>query len=113
MPRLFHRLFHRRKDHTARRLAAVDSVVVIGLGRFGRSLAQELVSCGTEVLGIDADEGTVILQDLFVFRQDGYDENGKIRGAHQATGYIPKFFRKMQERGLPVDANVFAPGGSR
>ncbi len=52
-------LFHRSKDHTARRLAEIDSVVVIGLGRFGRSLAQELVGLGTEVLGIDADDKTV------------------------------------------------------
>jgi trk system potassium uptake protein TrkA len=52
-------LFSRSKDSTARRLAEIDSVVVIGLGRFGRSLAQELVSLGTEVLGIDADDKTV------------------------------------------------------
>lgn len=33
-----------------------DSVVVIGLGRFGRSLALELTAGGAEVLAIDADE---------------------------------------------------------
>ena len=54
MPDLFH-----RKDQTARRLAEIDSVVVIGLGRFGRSLADELTAGGTEVLGIDADEAIV------------------------------------------------------
>lgn len=59
MPDLFHR---GRKDQTARRLAEIDSVVVIGLGRFGRSLALELTTCGTEVLGIDADEQ--IVQDM-------------------------------------------------
>jgi len=80
---------------------------------------QTRFSCGTrkvtgitEVLGMDPDEGVVLLQDLFLFRQDGYDENGKIHGTHQATGYIPKFFRKLQERGLPVNAEVFAPGES-
>lgn len=52
-------LFHRGKDQTARRLAEIDSVVVIGLGRFGRSLATELIDSGTEVLGIDADESIV------------------------------------------------------
>lgn len=52
-------LFHRGKDQTARRLAEIDSVVVIGLGRFGRSLATELMDSGTEVLGIDADEDIV------------------------------------------------------
>jgi len=54
MPDLFH-----RKDQTARRLAEIDSVVVIGLGRFGSSLALELIKSGTEVLGIDADEQIV------------------------------------------------------
>ena len=56
---------------------------------------------------MDYDEGTVQLQDIFLFRQSGYGEDGKIRGIHQATGYIPQFFRKLQERGLPVNAEVF------
>nr|WP_296769494.1 TrkA family potassium uptake protein [Rhodococcus sp. (in: high G+C Gram-positive bacteria)] len=34
-------------------------VVVLGLGRFGKSLALELMSQGTEVLGIDSDDGVV------------------------------------------------------
>lgn len=34
-------------------------VVVLGLGRFGKSLALELMSQGTEVLGIDTDEAVV------------------------------------------------------
>jgi trk system potassium uptake protein len=57
-------VFHQGKDQTARRLAEADSVVVIGLGRFGRSLAQELMTCGTEVLGIDGDEQ--IVQEMSV-----------------------------------------------
>jgi len=68
------------------------------------------VTAITEVLGLDQDEGTVILQDVFLFRQDGYGPEGKVRGKFQATGYVPKFFRKLQERGLPVSASVFAPG---
>lgn len=39
-----------------RRIAEADSVAVIGLGRFGTSLALELMETGTEVLGIDVDE---------------------------------------------------------
>ena len=57
MPDLF-----RRKDATAKRLAEIDSVVVVGLGRFGRSLAAELMTCGTEVLGIDNDE--LVVQEM-------------------------------------------------
>ena len=42
-------------------MARIDSsgVAVIGLGRFGESIARELVAGGTEVLGIDSDPKTV------------------------------------------------------
>ena len=38
---------------------ASETVVVIGLGRFGTSLAMELLESDTEVLGIDSDAKTV------------------------------------------------------
>ncbi len=41
------------------RLASPRSVAVIGLGRFGRALALELMDNDTEVLGIDGDEDIV------------------------------------------------------
>ena len=37
----------------------IPPVVVVGLGRFGSSLARELMEHGVEVLGIDADEKLV------------------------------------------------------
>ncbi|MFJ5860989.1 potassium channel family protein [Pseudarthrobacter sp. NPDC092439] len=43
----------------AERVAQTDSVAVIGLGRFGGSLALELEAQGTEVLGIDTNEEIV------------------------------------------------------
>lgn len=41
------------------RIAAADSVAVIGLGRFGQALALELMASKAEVLGIDGNEGIV------------------------------------------------------
>jgi trk system potassium uptake protein TrkA len=46
-------------NDTSRRIAEADSVAVIGLGRFGGALAEELMASGTEVLGIDRDEEIV------------------------------------------------------
>lgn len=43
----------------ASRLDASKAVVVIGLGRFGKSLSLEFESDGVEVLGIDTDRHTV------------------------------------------------------
>lgn len=49
------KIFSRTADHVAQ----ADSVVVLGLGRFGGALALELEAQGTEVLGIDASEEIV------------------------------------------------------
>ena len=43
----------------ARKIAAADSVAVLGLGRFGTSLALELMAAGTHVLGVDQHEANV------------------------------------------------------
>lgn len=37
----------------------VPPVIIIGLGRFGLALGEELVQAGVEVLGVDVDEATV------------------------------------------------------
>jgi len=49
----------RKISADAKSVAQANSVAVIGLGRFGRSLALELMANGTEVLGIDANEEIV------------------------------------------------------
>jgi pilus assembly protein CpaF len=65
----------------------------------------------TEVTGM---EGEVIsLQDIFLYKQEGYDEQGKVRGRFIATGNIPDLYQSLQERGIPVDLGIFKPEGSR
>ncbi|WP_234430979.1 MULTISPECIES: potassium channel family protein [unclassified Streptomyces] len=49
----------RKRASSTRRSAREDAVVVIGMGRFGRALALELVDEETEVLGIDEDAAVV------------------------------------------------------
>ncbi|MFF6835941.1 potassium channel family protein [Streptomyces sp. NPDC012438] len=66
------------KTRGPRRTTNKDSVVVIGLGRFGRALALELVDEDTEVLGID--ENAELVQQLsgsltHVVRADSTNED--------------------------------------
>ena len=68
---------------TSRRIAEADSVVVIGLGRFGASLALELMAGGTEVLGIDTDED--IVQSL----------NGELTQVVRADSTKPEVLRQL------------------
>jgi trk system potassium uptake protein TrkA len=80
----------------SRRIAEADSVAVIGLGRFGRSLALELMAAGTEVLGIDLDED--IVQSL-----NGADST-KREALHQLA--IDEFDRVVVSIGGNISASI-------
>lgn len=36
----------------------------------------------SEIMGLDLDEGTIQLQDIFLFRQDGFDKEHRVQGSH-------------------------------
>ena len=73
---------------------------------------QTRFSCGTrrvtyitEVVGMKGDG--IQLQDVFVFRQNGFDADGRIRGEAVPTGHIPQFYEDLIERGIPCDTSIF------
>src|SRR5437762_3454926 len=51
----------------------------------------------SEVLGLHGDQ--VKVQDIFVFKQTGVSEDGKVQGFFTATGSIPKHFDHLQSSG--------------
>jgi septum site-determining protein MinD len=59
----------------------------------------------TELGGMQGD--VVILQDIFVFKQRGFDKSGKIQGEFQATGFIPKFIEILEKKGYNVPRGLF------
>ncbi len=59
----------------------------------------------TEVVGVES--GTVQLQDIFEFKQNGLGEDGKVRGVFRPTGFIPTFYDDLRAMGLEVDISVF------
>lgn len=63
----------------------------------------------TEVVGVES--GTVQLQDIFRFEQQGVDENRRVRGYFTATGAIPGFYEDLREIGVDVDLSFFSPRG--
>ncbi len=80
-----------------------DSVVVIGLGRFGQSLALELMRCDTEVLGIDTDEATVQMLNgelTQVVQADSTNEE-----ALRQLG-VPDFDRAVVGMGTHIEASI-------
>ena len=62
----------------------------------------------SEITGREKD--VVLMHDLFVFKQTGYDEHGKIVGEYYPTGNIPAFVAKLRMKGdLKLDMSVFVP----
>jgi len=51
----------------------------------------------------------IVLQDLFVFKRQGIDENGNVVGRHSATGVRPLFVDILQAEGYDLSADVFTP----
>ena len=64
----------------------------------------------TEVTGREGS--TILLQDIFTFEQEGFDEKFHVVGHHTATGNIPKFVDELRQAGdLELDMSVFVPEG--
>jgi len=62
----------------------------------------------TAISEVSGMEGEVItMQDIFTFKQDGFDADGKVEGRFVATGFVPKFFDDLQRRGIPVNMEIF------
>ncbi len=59
----------------------------------------------SEVVGMEVD--TITLQDIFTFKQEGFDSDGKVLGRHVSTGFIPRFYDDLQRRGIPVNMDIF------
>jgi trk system potassium uptake protein TrkA len=93
---------NRLKTRASKRHSA-STIAVIGLGRFGTSLALELVKGGREVLGIDSDEKLVqnIADQLtHVIQADSTDE-----AALRELG-IPDFDSAVVAIGSDLEASI-------
>ena len=59
----------------------------------------------TELQGLEGD--TIVLQDIFRFRETGTGPTGQVLGSLQPTGLVPKFLGRLEAGGQRVDRSVF------
>jgi pilus assembly protein CpaF len=59
----------------------------------------------SELSGMEVD--VVTMQEIFQFRQEGFDDQNRVRGRFVASGFVPKFYDELQRRGIPVNMNIF------
>ncbi len=61
----------------------------------------------TEIAGME--ESVVSTQDIFVFEQEGIDNDGRVIGFHRATGVRPRFSERLVRAGIHLGREVFDP----
>jgi len=65
----------------------------------------------TELVGMEQD--IITMQEIFVFRRYGVDEDGRVVGALEATGILPNSARKLELFGYPLSPALFTAPESR
>ncbi len=65
----------------------------------------------TEVVGMQGD--VVTLQEVFKFKEEGYTKDRKIIGQFQASGIIPSFIDKFEQRGISIPRGLFTTQSSQ
>jgi pilus assembly protein CpaF len=59
----------------------------------------------TEIHGMEED--VVVMQDIFIYRQFGVDEQGRVIGRLQPTGLRPRCLEKLIGEGIDVSPEAF------
>ena len=59
----------------------------------------------TEVVGMEQE--TVVMQDIYDYRQEGVDESGRARGCFVASGIRPSFMERLETSGVKLPASAF------
>ncbi len=59
----------------------------------------------SEVQGMEGDK--ILLEDIFSFEHQGYDDSGGILGEMKPTGYIPKLIKDIEARKIKVPEGLF------
>jgi len=83
----------------------VSSAINIILHQSRFSDGSRKVTHISEITGMEGD--IITMQDIFVFKQQGYDENQKVLGEFVPTGFIPKFYDELRQRGIELDLSMF------
>ena len=60
-----------------------------------------------EITGLEGD--VITMQPLYLFRQRGFDSQGRVAGYFTATGTVPDFVHKLRERRIEADMSLFEP----
>ena len=86
--------------------SAIHIVVQISRERDG---SRKIVNV-SEITKMEGD--VITMQDLFAFRQTGYDAENRITGVFEPTGGVPTFLEEITRAKLDLDIGMFSRKGA-
>ena len=81
--------------------SAIDIVVQISRERDGSRKVVQI----SEITKMEGD--VISMQDLFVFKVDGWDRDNRIVGHHEPVGTVPAFLEDIERAHLNLDLRIF------
>jgi pilus assembly protein CpaF len=63
-----------------------------------------------EITGMEGD--VVTMQEIFRFRRNGVDTEGRVLGRFEATGIRPRFTERLTMRGIDLSNDLFSANRS-
>jgi pilus assembly protein CpaF len=81
--------------------SAVDLIIQVNRLQGGPRKVTQI----TEVMGMEQD--MIIMQEVFRYRQQGIDQNGRAYGQFEATGVRPSFVPRLEAAGIKLPSNLF------
>ena len=83
--------------------SAINVVVQVSRLSDGR----RKVTSVSELTGMEGE--TITMQEIFRFKKEGMDDDGKVIGHFEATGIRPKFLTDAEAYGIKLPAELFRP----
>ena len=85
--------------------SAID--IVVHIARF--SDGSRKITGITEVAGL-IEDFQLDLKDVFVYKHKGMNTEGQALGEFKPTGYVPKTYHDLVQRGIKIDKKIFTEG---
>ena len=82
--------------------SAIDVIIQVGRLTDGR---RKILSI-SEITGMEGE--IITMQDIFVFEQEGIDDQGQVLGQFRATGIRPKFTDRLAAYGIDLPVSLFS-----
>ncbi len=92
-------------ERAIRELVSSSINIIIQISRY--SDGKRKISSISEIVGME--QGTILMQEIFLFEKKGIDPEGKTIGVYRPTGIRPHYLQHMQASGVNLSPDIFNP----